>query len=67
MDEMRKPLLRQLFFVFVSAGLLGATGAGAQEHHDHGAAEAEAPAPSAMRQVRWSDPAAWPDGKVPAA
>ncbi|MGV3555548.1 MAG: G8 domain-containing protein, partial [Croceibacterium sp.] len=47
--------------------LLGATGAGAQEHHDHGAAEAEAPAPSAMRQVRWSDPAAWPDGKVPAA
>ncbi|MFC3100439.1 G8 domain-containing protein [Altererythrobacter lauratis] len=35
-------------------------------HHDH-AADA-APAPSAPTQnARWSDPAAWPDGRVPAA
>jgi cell migration-inducing and hyaluronan-binding protein len=65
MDDMRKPSLRQLFFVFVSAGMFGASGVAAQEHHDH--AEAGAEAPAALRQARWSDPAAWPDGKVPAA
>jgi len=44
-------------------------GAAAQDSHDHAAmaaAAAEAP-PVAMRTVRWSDPAAWPDGKVPRA
>src|SRR5690606_19863070 len=48
---------------------LGAgTGAAAQESHDHDhAVAAEAPAPAAARQVRWSDPAAWPGGQVPGA
>ena len=58
---------RSLYLSLLAASLLGGSAAAAQEHHDHGAATAEAPAPSAVRQVRWSDPAAWPDGKVPAA
>ena len=44
--------------------LLGVSGeAGAQEH-DHAVAAADT-APVAMRTMRWSDPAAWPDGRVP--
>jgi hypothetical protein len=44
--------------------LLGVSGeAGAQEH-DHTVAAADTAA-HAMRTVRWSDPAAWPGGKVP--
>jgi len=48
--------------------LLGGAPAGAQqEDHAHaGMAEEAAPAPAAVRSVRWSDPAAWPGGKVPA-
>ncbi len=47
--------------------LLGiGTGAGAQETHAHRdmGAQAEAPSSAAV-QSRWSDPASWPDGKVP--
>lgn len=61
----------------VSASLLlGAGGvAVAQESHAHGQGHADEAAgeegarvpASAMRQVRWSDPAAWPGGKVPVA
>ncbi|MGX7894827.1 G8 domain-containing protein [Tsuneonella sp. HG222] len=56
-------------WLFALSLLYGAGVAQAQEAHDHGADTAEvAPAaPAAMRQVRWSDPAAWPGGKVPAA
>ncbi|OYX08076.1 MAG: hypothetical protein B7Z08_10865, partial [Sphingomonadales bacterium 32-68-7] len=47
-----------------------APGALAQEAHDHTAAPepdtAADTAPVALRTVRWSDPAAWPGGKVPA-
>ena len=44
--------------------LLGVSGeAGAQEH-DHAVAAADTDA-HAMRTMRWSDPAAWPGGKVP--
>ncbi|MCL6249487.1 G8 domain-containing protein [Altererythrobacter sp. KTW20L] len=45
--------------------MLGAgTGVAAQDHHDHMEAAAEAPA-AATRTMRWSDAAAWPDGRVP--
>ena len=44
-----------------------APGALAQEGHDHAVAPATDTAPVAMRTVRWSDPSAWPNRKVPAA
>jgi cell migration-inducing and hyaluronan-binding protein len=45
--------------------LLGlGTGAGAEESHQHMDMPAPAPA-SAVHWSRWSDPASWPDGKVP--
>ncbi len=45
--------------------LLGAgSGVAAQESHAHGVMDAEAPA-GTVRSLYWSDPAAWPDGKVP--
>src|SRR5688572_17446951 len=45
--------------------LLGVSGeAVGQEHDDHAAGAADT-APVAMRTMRWSDPAAWPGGKVP--
>jgi cell migration-inducing and hyaluronan-binding protein len=49
------------------AFLLGAGGvAFAQEHQGHEDVEVSSEtAPSAVRTVRWSDPAAWPGGKVP--
>ena len=57
--------LLRLFLLLPAALLLGAgPGVSAQETHVHAAMEAEA-APSQMRQLRWSDPAAWPEGKVP--
>ncbi|MEI9964824.1 MAG: G8 domain-containing protein [Caulobacteraceae bacterium] len=38
----------------------------AQDAHDHMNMDAGAPAPSsAVVRSRWSDPASWPDGKVP--
>ena len=41
------------------------SGAAAQDSHaEHVDAAAEA-APAAVRTVRWSDPAAWPEGRVP--
>ena len=40
--------------------------AAAQENHAHADEGAAAPS-SAVRQSLWSDPAAWPDGKVPGA
>jgi hypothetical protein len=66
-EGMNKPL-RWLWLTVVGVLSLG-TPATAQDHHDHAAAPAAAAAaaPVAMRTVRWSDPAAWPGGKVPAA
>jgi len=64
--RMQSRLLR-LALLLPAALLFGMNAeAAAQEHHDHGAAAAEAP-PVAMRTLRWSDPAAWPGGKVPGA
>ena len=37
----------------------------AQDHHDHQDAASSTPAP--MRRLVWSDPASWPDGRVPQA
>jgi len=51
-----------LFPAFLLLGV--GAGAGAQEAHDH----MDMPAPaqsSAVKRSRWSDPASWPDGKVP--
>src|SRR5688572_30776511 len=47
------------------ASLLSGTGAVRAQDHA-GMAMPAAEAPMAMRTLRWSDPAAWPDGKVPA-
>jgi len=44
--------------------LLFGTAANAQDDHAHMDVPAPAP-PSAVPQSRWSDPASWPDGKVP--
>src|SRR5690606_31574451 len=71
MSMIRKRAGLHLFASLVPVALmLGAgTGAAAQEPHAHGHADAagmEGPA-AQVRQVRWSDPAAWPGGKVPAA
>jgi len=48
------------------AFLLGSGSAAAQEHSGHHDVDATAEStPSSLRTMRWSDPAAWPDGKVP--
>jgi cell migration-inducing and hyaluronan-binding protein len=52
------------------AALLASMGAqaNAQESHDHAGMAMPAPASSAaVKQTRWSDPASWPEGKVPRA
>ncbi|WP_336980374.1 G8 domain-containing protein [Altererythrobacter fulvus] len=57
--------LLQVFLLLPVSLLLGTgSGAAAQEKHDHAAMEVEA-APKTVRSLRWSDPASWPDGKVP--
>jgi cell migration-inducing and hyaluronan-binding protein len=55
-------------FAVLAAGLLLGAGSGAiaQDHHAHADEVADAPARAATR-VLWSDPAAWPDGRVPVA
>ena len=60
----RSRLLR-LCLLLSAAPLFGmATTAYAQDDHAHMAMPAASPV-AAMKTVRWSDPAAWPDGKVP--
>jgi len=62
--------LLSLALLFPAFALFGITAeAGAQEvHADHGRMDMPAQAPaSALKRSRWSDPASWPDGKVPAA
>src|SRR5688500_16810445 len=50
----------------VTLMLATATSVAAQDSHDHAAVAEEGPA-GPVRTMRWSDPAAWPDGRVPAA
>ena len=61
-------LLLMSLLLPVSLLLSAGSEVAAQDSHAHehadAAAEAGAP-PSAVRTVRWSDPAAWPGGKVP--
>jgi len=57
-------LLRFLLLLPVSLLLGAGAGVAAQESHARADAAMEAP-PAAVRTVRWSDPSAWPDGKVP--
>ncbi|HEY6817482.1 MAG TPA: G8 domain-containing protein [Croceibacterium sp.] len=51
--------------LLLPASLLGAGGGVAIAQHDHSAHRDADAAPVAMRTVRWSDPAAWPDRRVP--
>src|SRR5687768_10969975 len=62
--RMRSRLLRVALFLPVSLLLGTGSGAAAQESHDHADAAGDT-RPAALRKVRWSDPAAWPEGKVP--
>ncbi|MCL6251551.1 G8 domain-containing protein [Altererythrobacter sp. KTW20L] len=66
---MRKHPNLFLFASLLPATLLLANGSGAaaQAGHDHAMEAAEAPLSAVTRTVRWSDPAAWPEGRVPAA
>ncbi len=57
-------LLRLALLVPASLLLGMGAAAGAQETHAHMDTPAQAPA-SAAHWTRWSDPASWPDGKVP--
>jgi cell migration-inducing and hyaluronan-binding protein len=58
--------LLRLALLLPASLLLGmGAGAGAQETHAHMDMPAQAAPLSAVKQTRWSDPASWPDGKVP--
>ncbi|TIX51212.1 G8 domain-containing protein [Alteraurantiacibacter aquimixticola] len=57
-------LLRLCALLPVSLLLGAGSGVAAQDSHAHADMEAEA-APAQVRSLRWSDPATWPDGKVP--
>ena len=47
------------------SALLGAGSSATAQEHGH--ADIAAEAPTAMRALKWSDPATWPGGKVPGA
>ncbi|HWK42788.1 MAG TPA: G8 domain-containing protein [Croceibacterium sp.] len=63
---MRKRLGLYLFASLVPVTLMlgAATGVAAQQSHDHGDAAPLAPR-TVAKTMQWSDPAAWPEGKVP--
>ena len=54
-----------LLSVALPMSVLSGAGAQAQESHSHAQMEEAASAPVTVRKLRWSDPAAWPNGKVP--
>src|SRR5690606_1261461 len=65
MDAMRVRVRQSLCSLLLSMTLIfGGTAAAQDSHAGHGPAAAHA-APAAMKRMRWSDPAAWPGGKVP--
>src|SRR5688572_9848215 len=62
-DTMRKQLSQFLVALLLPVSLFGA-GPVAAQGRARASAAGEAP-PSGVRKMRWSDPAAWPEGKVP--
>ncbi len=65
---MRKRLGLLLSATFLPATMLLGAGSGvaAQESHNHSDAGADTAArPAAVRTMLWSDPATWPEGRVP--
>ena len=64
---MRMPsrLLRAALLLPVSLLLGTGTGVAAQDNHAHEHAEAATDTAPVVRTGRWSDPATWPDRKVP--
>ena len=65
---MREPTRLFRLSMLLSASLFCGTGGGvaAQEQHAHAPVDARE-APATIRSMRWSDPAAWPEGRVPVA
>src|SRR5690606_31845527 len=67
MNDMRLQPGLYLVSLILPAALMFGPGAAAQDGHAHDHADAPADSRSSeVRTLRWSDPAAWPDGKVPA-
>ncbi len=66
---MRLRLRQCLCFLLLPATLVlgGTSGAAARESHAAHMDAGAQPPPPAMKRMRWSDPAAWPEGKVPGA
>ena len=68
---MRKPSRSFRLAVFLPAALLldlGVKASAQQAHADHANMNMPAQTVAASaRQTRWSDPASWPEGKVPRA
>ncbi len=65
---MRTPSCLHLVSMLLPMTLLLGTGAPASAQGDHAHMDMAAQAPATgVKQTRWSDPASWPDGKVPRA
>jgi hypothetical protein len=65
---MRMQSCRHFLALFLPASLFFGPGAAVSAQETHAHADMPAPAPAAaMKRSRWSDPASWPEGKVPAA
>jgi cell migration-inducing and hyaluronan-binding protein len=68
MDVMRYGSRLLLYSCLLPVSLALASGANAQDHQAHAGMAMDTGAsagPAELRSLRWSDPATWPDGKVP--
>jgi cell migration-inducing and hyaluronan-binding protein len=67
-NAMRMHVRLHLLALLLPASLFGTAAAAQESSADHAHMDMPAPAaPSAMHQSRWSDPASWPDHKLPRA